>query len=531
MVRIIYNNIMLYGNTDGIKKTTLEELEALLGSYDKSCFIDRAVLETTARISFRLNREISLFISRNGRLLAVGIGDSATVPLAELSEKRGTQRLIGVRCIHTHPNGSAKLSDVDISALKANRYDCMASVGVDANGIGGMEVAYIRGEAIETYFIEGEIPDMQLLALIEECERESVPNNRENVEKRSLLVHASDALDAEYSLGELDNLARTMGLNPVERIIQKREKPDKDFYIGSGKVKEVALLCQVKEVSIVIFDHQLSGLQHKNLAEALNRVIIDRSMLILDIFAKHATTNEGKLQIELARLKYRLPMLIGRGIEMSRQRGGLYAMGGGGETKLELDRRNIRRNIATIREKLEKLENVRDIRRQRRKSAGLKSVVIVGYTNAGKSTLMNYITKAGVLEEDKLFATLDSVGRNVWDNGKEYLLIDTVGFINRLPHEFIEAFKSTLDEARSADLLLHIVDKSSPYYMSEYDTVLSVLEDIGAAHVPIITVYNKNDKGKEVLLPTYSDAVTISARTGEGVAELKRLIIKKLFEE
>jgi GTP-binding protein HflX len=489
------------------------------------------VLATVAGISARLNREISVFISRNGRLLAVGIGDSTTVPLAEFSEKRGTKGFIGVRCIHTHPNGNAKLSDVDISALISRRYDCIASVGVKENFITGMEVAYIRGKDTETVYIDEAIPDQRLLALIEQCESESMTEKYEGEAKRSLLVHASSDLNAEYSLGELDNLARTMGLNPVEKVIQKREKPDKEFYIGSGKVKELALLCQVKMIEVVIFDHQLSGLQHKNLAEALNRVIIDRSVLILDIFAKNATTNEGKLQIELARLKYRLPMLTGQGIEMSRQRGGLYALGGGGETKLELDRRNIRRSIASIREKLDKLGSVRDIRRQKRKNAGLKSVVIVGYTNAGKSTLMNYITKAGVLEEDKLFATLDSVGRSVWDNGKEYLLTDTVGFINRLPHEFIEAFKSTLDEARCADLLLHVVDKSSPYYMSEYDTVLSVLKDIGADNIPVITVYNKADKSGETLLPTYADAVTISAKTGDGVDELKRLIVKKLFEE
>lgn len=531
-MEIIYNTIMIYGNTDGIRKTMLNELEALPGSYDKSNFIDRNILATVAGISSRLNREISVFISRNGRLLAVGIGDSTTVPLAEFSEKRGTKGFIGVRCIHTHPNGNAKLSDVDISALKSRRYDCIASIGVKENLFTGMEVAYIRGEELETVFIDNAIPDGRLLALIEQCESESVSAEKfEGEAKKSLLVHASNDSDAEYSLGELDNLARTMGLNPVEKVIQKREKPDKEFYIGSGKVKELALLCQVKMIEVVIFDHQLSGLQHKNLAEALNRVIIDRSVLILDIFAKNATTNEGKLQIELARLKYRLPMLTGQGIEMSRQRGGLYALGGGGETKLELDRRAIRRSIASIREKLDKLGTIRDIRRQKRKNTGLKSVVIVGYTNAGKSTLMNYITKAGVLEEDKLFATLDSVGRSVWDNGKEYLLTDTVGFINRLPHEFIEAFKSTLDEARYADLLLHVVDKSSPYMMPEYDTVLSVLKDIGADNIPVITVYNKADKSGETLLPTYTDAVTISAKTGDGVDELKRLIVKKLFEE
>ncbi|NCA67376.1 MAG: GTPase HflX [Clostridia bacterium] len=527
-----YNNYMIYGNIDGIKRTTLEELENLCENYDKSYFIDRIVLDAVIRITSKLNREISVFISRGGRVLAIGVGDSNTVPLAHITQKRGNKRFNGVRCIHTHPNASGRLSNVDISALKSCRFDCIAAVGVSGGYMTDMQVAYIRGDNIDIISVKDAIPDTKLLDAIELCEGESVLPEAENAEaRRCLLVHVSEDDDAEYSLNELDNLARTMGLNPIERIIQHRDKPDRAFYVGSGKVKEVELLCQVKDIEVVIFDHQLSGVQLKNLQETLNRIIIDRSILILDIFAKHATTNEGKLQIELAKLRYQLPMLTGQGIEMSRQRGGLYALGGGGETKLELDRRNIRRQITALVEKLQKMESVRDIRRQKRKNAGLKSVVIVGYTNAGKSTLMNYITKAGVLEEDKLFATLDSVGRTVWDEGNEYLLVDTVGFINRLPHEFIDAFKSTLDEARYADLLLHVVDKSSPYLVAEFDVVMSVLNDIGADKIPLINVYNKNDKSGAGFLPTQQDSVTISARTGEGVNELKELIKKLLFQQ
>lgn len=522
---------MIYGNTGGIKKTTLDELEALITKYDKSLFIDRLLLDTIVKVTNRINREISVFLSRGGTALAIGIGDSTTVPLVNLNQKRGERRFNGVRCIHTHPNGNGKLSDVDISALTKCRFDCIAAVGVGEGIAKNMQVAYIHNDKIEYVNINDTIPDSKLLDLIITYERESIlPKERENVLKNSLLVHVSEDDDAEYSLNELDNMARTMGLLPVERVVQKRSKPDNAFYIGSGKVKELQLLCQVKDIDIVIFDHQLSGIQHKNLEAELNKIIIDRSMLILDIFAKHARTNEGKLQIELASLRNRLPKLTGQGIEMSRQRGGLYALGGGGETKLELDRRSIRRQISVLKEKLEKLEQIRDSRREKRKNTGLKSVVIVGYTNAGKSTLMNYITKAGVLEEDKLFATLDSVSRNVWDNGKEYLLIDTVGFINRLPHEFIEAFKSTLDEARYADLLLHVVDKSSPHLLSEYDAVMSVLKDIGADNIPIITVYNKNDKSGSKIMPTNSNSVVISAKTGAGVNELKKMIWNKLFE-
>jgi len=251
--------------------------------------------------------------------------------------------------------------------------------------------------------------------------------------------------------------------------------------------------------------------------------VLDRTGIILDIFAKHATTNEGKLQVELARLQHRLPMVAGAGESMGRQRGGLHAVAGAGETKAEMDRRAIRRQIGQVREKLQKLQSERDTRRQTRAAGGLKNVVIVGYTNAGKSTLMNYITKAGVLEENKLFATLDAVSRTVWDDGYKYLLTDTVGFIRRLPHEFVEAFKSTLDEARYADLLLHVVDASSPHLMEEYDVVLGVLAEIGA-FAPVLTVYNKCDRGLQTELPRRVDSVVVSAKTGQGIDELKKSI-------
>ena len=524
---------MIYGNTEGIKRVTLYQLKDLLGDYDKTLFIDRELLNTLCSISTKLNRELSAFLSRQGRLLAIGIGNNCSVPLADISKRRGDKRLNGVRVVHTHPNGNYKLSDVDISALKANRYDCMASVGIESGRITGLQAAFLSANGVEYTEYRGVgWSDDKLMNQIIHSENETLKSDKiESYKGRSLLIHVSSDADAEDSLAELGALAKTMGLTPVDTLIQRKEKPDVQYYVGSGKVNEIALTCQVKQIDTLIFDHSLTGVQYRNLTEALHKKVLDRSTLILDIFARHATSNEGKLQVELAKLTYQLPLLVGQWVGFSRQGGGYHAMGGGGETKLETDRRQTRKKISELKEKLQDLDHNRTGRREQRKNNGIKNVAIVGYTNAGKSTLMNYVTKAGVLEENKLFATLDAVSRSVWDNGKRYLLTDTVGFIKRLPHEFIEAFKSTLDEAKYADLLLLVVDCSSPKYADEYDVVRSVLNEIGAGGVPTVTVYNKIDLLKEPLavLPKNTDSVCVSAKTGEGIDELKITIREKLF--
>lgn len=523
---------MIYGNTDGIKRATLWQMKEWLTQYDRTVFVDRELLSNMVKVSQSLNRELCVFLARNGRALALGVGNATTVPLKELSQKRGNTRLNGVRCIHTHPGASGHLSDVDVSALVANRYDCMCAVGVMDGRIVDMEVAYLAATGVEKVYIRGSHwDDDDLLRRIGVAEQDSKRSNVQSTRiGNAVLVHAGNDADIQQSLEELSSLAGTLGYKSVGTLVQKRDQADRLTYIGSGKVAELRLQCQVNGAEVVICDHQLSGVQLNNLQDALGVSVIDRAMLILDIFAKHATTNEGKLQVELARLQHMLPMVSNQNEGMSRQRGGLHAMAGAGETKAETDRRAIRRQIGTLREKLQRLGTERDNRRQARVAGGLKNVVIVGYTNAGKSTLMNFITKAGVLEEDKLFATLDSVSRTVWDEGYRYLLTDTVGFIRRLPHEFVEAFKSTLDEARYADLLLHVVDASSPHMTEEYDVVQSVLREIGA-YAPTITVYNKCDKGVAAVLPRLVDTAIVSARTGEGVDALRKMIKEKLTKE
>lgn len=346
-----------------------------------------------------------------------------------------------------------------------------------------------------------------------------------NIPERAVLVDV--ALNKEkidpYSLVELEALAKTAGADNVGEITQSREKPDTRYYIGEGKVAELKALCASTSANLVIFNNDLSPSQIRNLQSELNLKVIDRTGLILDIFAQHAHTKEGKLQVELAQDSYTLTHLTGKGIELSRLGGGIGTRGPG-ETKLEMDRRRIRKEISVIKKELEEVMRHRGIRREKRRMSNISVAAIVGYTNAGKSTLLNTLTKAGVRAEDKLFATLDPVTRKLkLPNKKEILLTDTVGFIQNLPHDLVEAFKATLEEVTDADLLIHIVDISHPNFIEQMSSTYKVLEDLKAITKPIFTVFNKIDRytgDPAVLLKKYSPAVTISALKGEVIGKL-----------
>lgn len=526
---------MIYGNTEGIKRTTLNALENLIGNYDKSLFIDREVLQLICETTTKINREICVYVSRAGAIMAVGVGDSSTVQLKELNLRRGEHRLSEVRLIHTHPKGSGLLSELDVSALSAMQLDCMAAIGVSDGKAVDMEVAYLKGaEADKFYFPKfHRINDDKLLEYIRyyETEYSAYSPTRKKVENLAVLVNVTTG-DGDVELIELERLAETAGLKTAARILQNRSAPDKQYCAGRGKLEEVKAALQNSGATFVIFNNMLTGSQLNALENELGVSVIDRPMLILEIFAKHATSNEGKLQVELAMMKYTLPRLLGQGHELSRIGGGSGSSftRGSGETKLETDRRRVRRSIYELSEKIEKLKAERDLRRDRRIKSGIRTVAIVGYTNAGKSTLMNNITKAGVLEADKLFATLDPVTRKIFCGiGKEYLLTDTVGFIDNLPHEFIDAFRSTLEEAAYADLLVHVIDASSPDLDRQKRVVGEVLESLGAGNKPVVTAYNKGDLIKDFALPEGENSVIISARLGTGIPELKAMIERCLF--
>ena len=345
--------------------------------------------------------------------------------------------------------------------------------------------------------------------------------NSQQPEKAVLVCVDFDQYDPDSSLDELEELAKTAGAEVVARMTQKRDKPDNATYLGSGKLEELKTFCDDNEVDLLIFDAELTPSQTRNIEDETGVRVVDRTTLILDIFAGRAVSGEGKLQVELAQLKYSLPRLTGKGVQLSRLGGGIGTRGPG-ETKLENDRRHIRRRISALEEQLEGLEKRRGNLRSRRAKDGVQTVAIVGYTNAGKSTLMNTLTEAGVLAEDKLFATLDPTSRGLdLPDGRRVMLIDTVGLIRRLPHHLVEAFKSTLEEAASATVILNVCDASSDECAEHLRVTADLLTELGCMNKPIISVMNKCDLIDSAGdLPTVGKSVMISAKNGVGLDKL-----------
>ncbi len=352
----------------------------------------------------------------------------------------------------------------------------------------------------------------------------------EKILEKAILVSADiGEYDCDASMDELSELAKTAGAEEVARVIQKRDAYESATVIGEGKLEEVKELCASLGAKLLIFDCELTASQIRNIEGETDVRVIDRTMLILDIFAGRAVSREGKLQVELAQLKYRLPRLMGRGASLSRLGGGIGTRGPG-ETQLETDRRHIRRRIDKLSQELKELEERRGYSRSRRRKDNVQVGAIVGYTNAGKSTLLNLLTNAGVLAENKLFATLDPTSRAIeLPDGRSLLLVDTVGLIRRLPHNLVEAFKSTLEEAACADIILHVCDVSDPEAAEKADVTLKTLAELGAGEIPVVTVLNKCDKLTENI-PVDDKTVKISALKGEGIESLLETLARNLPE-
>ena len=356
----------------------------------------------------------------------------------------------------------------------------------------------------------------------------------EIVDKYAILVTIAENTamldECQRSLDELERLLNTAGGECFAKVIQVKDKFDPRTCIGKGKVEEIAELAKNNNITLVVFDFELSPAQIRNLENDIGDVtVIDRSMLILDIFALHAVSGEGKLQVELAQLRYSAPRLTGKGIELSRQGGGIGSRGPG-ESKLETDRRHLHEKIVSLEKRLEELEHNRSVMRAQRDRSGLTKVALVGYTNAGKSTLLNKITGSDVLAEDKLFATLDPTTRKMeLETGESILITDTVGFIRKLPHHLVKAFKSTLDEVVYADILLIVSDVNDPEVREHLEVTKSVIEELGASDKPIIYVYNKCDLTDGISHAILSDdSVCLSARSGEGIDILLEMICDEI---
>ena len=350
-------------------------------------------------------------------------------------------------------------------------------------------------------------------------------SNEEKVTRALLISVDTGAYDAQASLDELFELVKSAGADPVFSVTQNLSRVETGTYVGTGKLIEIAEICKAQEIDLIVADSELSPTQIRNIESETDIRVIDRTTLILDIFAQRARSKEGKLQVELAQLKYMLPRLTGKGIAMSRLGGGIGTRGPG-ETKLETDRRHIRRKMEYLKEELAELEKHREMLRNRRKKDGVITCAIVGYTNAGKSTLMNYLTNAGVLAQDKLFATLDPTSRALkLPSGVTIMLIDTVGLVRRLPHHLVEAFHSTLEEAAHSDIIINLCDASSDEARTHLSVTEELLESLGCGDTPIITVLNKCDLLDDSLITQdFNSYVKISAKKGIGIDELLKAI-------
>ncbi len=537
---------MIHGNTEGVRASVLKLMEGLYEiEVDADAFAPLSLIEPMAAFTARLNRELSVYVSRDGAVLDVSIGDNSTVSLQNMRLRRNPQRLSGVRCLHTHPGGDAMLSAVDLQSLQKMKFDAMSAIGVREEGKPCAVSAAFLGarepSGNNKTFVEGpvgiyQIPQSAWMDRIREADRQVAasfgPSEQVKTEKAVLVGVAAGPQDE--SMVELRRLTETAGGEVTAVVTQKTHKQDPATYIGKGKAEELSLLVQGSECDLCVFDDELTGAQLRNLEEMLGVRVIDRTALILDIFSQRAKSREGKLQVELAQLMYKLPRLTGQGVSLSRLvgGGGIGLRGrGAGETKLELDRRHIRSRITDIERELAGVAQERDVRRARREKSEVPVVALVGYTNSGKSTLLNRLSSAGVLAEDKLFATLDPVSRRITlPGGQETLLVDTVGFINKLPHDLVRAFKSTLEEALHADLLLIVQDAAHPHAAHQQAVVDEVLAELQAADKPRIDVLNKMDIVTGEVEVGRPGAVMISAASGAGCDRLLQSVAERLAQ-
>ncbi|MCL2572495.1 MAG: GTPase HflX [Defluviitaleaceae bacterium] len=526
------------GSIDGIRRSYIDGLETIFEmEIDRKEFCTVEMIEALSRFTGFTGREAMVYIDRAGRIESVVVGEQDRVSLPALRKRRSESRLSGLRCIHTHPGGNGMLSSVDVQSLKHLRLDAMAAIGVAEGKPTFMQVGIL--DTPETANLFGPykadaIPDNTLWAEIEAADTRIRPEETKQAEAeiaRAILV-GIDGSEAE-PLGELRQLADTAGFITIGHVLQAKSKPDKAFYLGSGKLHDLVLEIQRLRADTVIFDDELSPSQIRNIQKELGKTeIIDRTALILDIFSGRASTHEGRLQVELAKTKYLLPRMAGYWGHFTRMAGGGGGGGGArrgeGETQLEVDRRLLRRRVTELEREIDKIKGRREVQRSQRERSNIPVVALVGYTNAGKSTLMNSLSGSDVLAENKLFATLDPKSRRVNFGSGEFLLVDTVGFINKLPHDLVNAFRATLEEARFADLLLHVVDASSETHGQQMQVVQDVLGQLKADKNPTLMVYNKCDVAGEVI--TGTDGVAISAITGAGIDELKATITKHLAE-
>ncbi|WP_027179157.1 GTPase HflX [Maridesulfovibrio bastinii] len=513
--------------------------------YLDACGYSNEQAREIVRLSYDIGRQIALLVNRQGRPEMVLIGDPGSIYIPELPRARqSTGRLRGLRLLHTHLSGE-QLSEEDLMDMVFLRLDSVTVLGSDAEGEPEFaQFAYLMppDSGAEPYMrldpVRWDIADIDLAAQVKALEDEfsRVDQTRDTSDKRERAIVVSVSQDPksiqERSLDELEDLADTAGVKVEGRMVQRVRKFNPKFILGKGKLSELEVLALQADAELILFDQELSPAQMRNLVEVTERKILDRTQLILDIFAQHATTRAGKLQVEMAQLKYTMPRLVGKNRAMSRLMGGIGGRGPG-ETKLEIDRRRIKDRISRLGSELKKVSRQRGFTRDRRSRAGVPVISLVGYTNAGKSTILNTLTNSDVLAENKLFATLDPTSRRIrFPQDQEVILTDTVGFIKELPKELKEAFRATLEELEAADVLVLVADSSHPEVEEQISAVENIITEMELYEVPRILILNKwdllDEDQRSAMLSLHPGAVPAIGRKRSSLKEAVAAILDRL---
>ncbi|HEU0029057.1 MAG TPA: GTPase HflX [Kofleriaceae bacterium] len=542
------------GNLTGLKASEIKALERLYRRrVAPTEVVSSELAAQLAQQSAELHRQVGVLIDRRGAIQHVMVGDASKIVLPDVGRMRGGQgRFRGLRLVHTHLRGEALTRD-DLTDLALLRLDVVAAITVDAAGRPGkLFIGHLLADAPpdrpwkELPAEPATAPRTNFTELIASLESEFGKQRRvaatDRGKDRALLVHVAigRAKDSEARVAELKELCRTAGVKVLDVLVQRRPEADPKFLVGRGKLDEILLRAMQLGAEVVIFDPDLTPGQARSISDATELKVIDRTMLILDIFAQHATSRDGKLQVELAQLRYALPRLVEKNTMMSRLTagpGGQAGLGGRGpgETKLEINRRRARERIQLLEKRLEELAGDRRLRRQRRTARDVPILAICGYTNAGKSTLLNSLTEGDALAADKLFATLDPISRRLrFPHEREVVITDTVGFIRDLPEELTRAFRATLEEMADADLLLHVVDASDPDRDQHIRAVEGILDDLGLSEKQRILVWNKADQLEPAdadFLAHHGNGFVVSALDRATFGPLLLAIERALFQQ
>ena len=537
----------LYGNIHGLKANQLKRLEHIYRRrIPHNLLITPELGRYLTELSQEIGRQIGIIVNRKGSIIAAIVGDEKEIVIPVLADyPLGRKRLRGLRCIHTHLKNEP-LSQDDLTDLALLRLDIMAAIGILEDGLpSDIFISHLlplntEGKTFEIHppvqFHRMDLKSDEFILALEEEMGRAVVRDIKDKRERAILISASkgDKDEQLESIEELKELSRSANVAVLDTIIQRPKELNPKYLMGSGKLKELIIKALQKEATLLIFDQELTPTQIREIGEITELKVIDRTQLILDIFASRAHSRDGKVQVELAQLKYRFSMLTGKGTALSRLAGGIGGRGPG-ETKLEVDRRRVQDKISHLEKQLKSLSRGRLERRRRRGASGVPIISIVGYTNVGKTTLLNTLTKSETRAEDLLFATLDTASRRLrFPRERDTVITDTVGFIRHLPKDLLKAFKATLEEMQDADLLIHLADISSPNFEKQIEVVENILKEIGLDSIERVLVFNKTDKTSPEITKNLCrryNAIAISAIHPATLGSLLKILEERLWPE